>query len=77
MLEEFTRVELVTNIPEHGLYRGATGTIVDMHRDPDAYLVEFTAGGKTVAIVSVRPEQVRALVSDAPVPARARNVAAR
>ena len=61
MLAEFERVMLTTDLPDHGLREGATGTIVDVHHNPDAYLVEFTADGTTVAVVAVRADQVQRL----------------
>jgi hypothetical protein len=74
MLSEFERVRLVTDLPRNGLTRGATGTIVDIHHNPDAYMVEFTEGGKTVAVVAVNADQVERLHQEG---RGARNIAAR
>jgi Domain of unknown function (DUF4926) len=53
-------VELAVDIPEYGLVSGATGTIVDEYSDPVGYEVEFVDdGGQTVALVPLRPEQLR------------------
>lgn len=77
MLEEFSRVALTSDMPERGLRVGATGTIVDVHTNPDAYMVEFTANGRTLAIVAVRPDQVRQLTRNERAAARHRGIAAR
>ena len=58
MMNEFDRVALIADMPERGLHKGATGTIVDVHRNPEAYLIEFTANGETIAVVSVNANQV-------------------
>jgi len=78
MFDEFERVMLTTDLPDRGLREGATGTIVDVHRNPDAYMVEFTANGETIAVVAVNADQVRRVTgSKRPMPRRAGNVAAR
>lgn len=59
MLDEFERVMLTTDLPDCGLREGATGTIVDVHHNPDTYLVEFTHDGKTIGVVAVKADQVR------------------
>jgi hypothetical protein len=59
MLRELESVVLTCDLPEHGLERGDVGTIVLIHAGK-GYEVEFmTLTGETVAVVSLRPEQVR------------------
>lgn len=56
-------VVLTRDIPEHGLQPGDVGTVVHCYEDGAALEVEFvTAGGKTIAVltldsVAVRPMQ--------------------
>jgi hypothetical protein len=61
MINELDVVALTTDLPEHGLKAGDMGTIVLIHGDREGYEVEFTAlDGATLAVVSLRPDQVRA-----------------
>jgi hypothetical protein len=61
MIRELDNVVLTTDLPEYGLQSGDIGTIVLTH-DQAGYEVEFmTLDGETVAVVSLRPEQVRAI----------------
>jgi len=47
-------------MPEHGLRAGDIGTVVLVHEDGAGYEVEFvTLDGKTVAVVTLEPDQVR------------------
>lgn len=63
-IQELDRVVLTVDLPEYGLMRGDIGTVVLEHRIP-GYEVEFmTLGGRTVAVVSLSPAQVRALADD-------------
>jgi hypothetical protein len=49
--ELFDVVELLVNLPEHGLQVGAQGAIVEQYAD-QSYEVEFTNGaGETIALV--------------------------
>jgi Domain of unknown function (DUF4926) len=58
-MKELQSVVLTTDLPEYGLSAGDVGTIVLVHGD-DGYEVEFmTLGGKTLAVVSLRPDQLR------------------
>lgn len=61
MLRELEPVVLTCDLPELGLERGDVGTIVLVHGDR-GYEVEFlTLTGDTVAVVSLRPDQVRSV----------------
>lgn len=64
MFKEHDQIVLTSDLPEEGLKVGDVGTIVHVHRHGEAFEVEFlTLGGRTAAIATVRPWQVRA-VSD-------------
>ena len=55
---------LTDDLSEHGLVRGDIGTVVLLH-DLGGYEVEFmTLDGETIAIVSLKPEQVRSVGRD-------------
>jgi len=56
-------VVLDRDLPEHGLKRGDLGAIVHLH-EPDGLEVEFvTASGKTAALVTLLPSDVRAVAA--------------
>jgi hypothetical protein len=56
----FDVVELIDDVASDGLSAGMIGTIVDEYTDPLAYEVEFVnESGKTIALVTLRPEQLR------------------
>jgi hypothetical protein len=51
-------VALTTDIPQHNLYRGEIGAVVECYTD-DSYDVEFVAqDGYTYALVTVRADQL-------------------
>jgi Domain of unknown function (DUF4926) len=57
-------VVLKTDQPAHGLKRGDLGTVVDIY-SPDAIEVEFvTASGRTKALVTVQPDDIREVGDD-------------
>ena len=59
-MQELEIVALNVDLPEHGLERGDLGTIVHVHQGGAAYMVEFvTLDGETVAVETLRSEQVR------------------
>ena len=59
-MKEHDSVVLGRDIPEHGLKEGDVGTVVLIHKDDAGYEVEFvTLGGDTVAVVSLKADQVR------------------
>ena len=59
MLEEHDRIVLTGDVAGPGLKAGDVGTIVHVHRDGDAFEVEFlTADGHTAALATVSTSQV-------------------
>jgi hypothetical protein len=61
MINELETVVLTTDLPDHGLKAGDLGKVVLVHTH-GGYEVEFmTLDGETVAVVSLSPEQVRAV----------------
>ena len=54
------RVQLCRDVPEHGLRRGESGTIVHVFETADAYLVEFVdpSDGSTRALAELAPDQL-------------------
>lgn len=47
-------VALNSDIPEYGLKKGDTGTIVDIHEDGETYEVEFMSDeGRTIAVATL------------------------
>jgi hypothetical protein len=61
MLKELDSVVLTTDLTEHGLSAGDVGTIVLVH-GTEGYEVEFvTLEGETLAVISLRPDQLRAV----------------
>lgn len=59
MIPEHEKVILTTELPEYGLRSGDVGVVVMVHGDR-GYEVEFVAlDGRTMAVVSLSPSQVR------------------
>ena len=59
MIRELDSVVLACDLPKHGLKRGDVGTVVLVHAGA-GYEVEFmTLDGETLAVVSLRDEQLR------------------
>jgi hypothetical protein len=55
-------VVLSRPLPEHGLQIGDIGAVVFVHRNNEAYEVEFIAGdGNTAGVVTLKPEDIRRL----------------
>lgn len=54
------RVQLRRDLPQHGLKRGARGTIVHVFESTEAYLVEFVSptDGSTRALAELTPDQL-------------------
>jgi hypothetical protein len=54
------RVRLRQDLPEHGLARGESGTVVHVFETADAYLVEFVnpADGSSRALAELTPDQL-------------------
>lgn len=59
MIKELDSVVLACDLPEHGLKRGDVGTVVLVHPG-GGYEVEFmTLDGETLAVISLREDQLR------------------
>lgn len=59
MIRELDSVVLSCDLPEHGLKHGDVGTVVLVHPG-GGYEVEFMAlDGETLAVVSLREDQLR------------------
>jgi hypothetical protein len=62
MIKELDDVVLRDDLPEQGLTEGDVGTVVLVHRGGAGYEVEFTSlDGETIAVVTLRADQVRAV----------------
>jgi hypothetical protein len=60
MIRELDIVALTCDVPEDGLKRGDTGTVVDVLGDGAAFLVEFMdSDGDTIAVPFLTQDQVR------------------
>ena len=60
MIEELKLVSLLEDLPKHGLQKGDLGTVVFIHKQGEAYEVEFmTLEGETISVITVLPHQVR------------------
>lgn len=60
MIQEHECVVLTQAIPAEGLEAGDVGTVIHIHNGGAGYEVEFmTLTGRTVAVVTVLPSQVR------------------
>jgi hypothetical protein len=56
---------LTCDLPDHGLAAGDIGTVVLVHDDGKGYEVEFmTLDGETIAVATLRAEQVGAVQHD-------------
>ena len=60
MIKELDTVVLTADLPELGLRVGDIGAVVMVHEGGAGYEVEFmTLDGETLAVVSLRDEQLR------------------
>ena len=59
MIKEHDLVVLTEDLPAEGLKAGDVGTIVMVHEIPGYEVEVATLDGRTIAIVSVFPHQVR------------------
>ena len=74
MINELDEVVLTCDLPDHGLAAGDIGTVVLVHDEGKGYEVEFmTLDGETIAVTTLRAEQVRPVQHDEI--ARARSIA--
>ncbi len=61
MIRELDTIVLTSDLPEHGLKHGDVGTVVLVHSG-GGYEVEFmTLDGETLAVVSLREDQLRSI----------------
>ena len=62
MMRELDTVVLRHDVPEHGLKEGDVGAVVHIYKDGSASEVEFvTAEGRTVAVLTLREQDIRAM----------------
>jgi hypothetical protein len=60
MISELDTVVLLHDLEEYGLKEGDVGAVVHVYRNDAAYEVEFVTGeGETVALVTLRPSDIR------------------
>ena len=65
MFDALDTVVLTRDIEKYGLKRGDIGAVVHVYDDGKAVEVEFvTAKGKTVALVTLTPSDIRPMASD-------------
>jgi hypothetical protein len=65
MIEELSNIVLTCDLPDHSLAAGDIGTVVLVHGEGKGYEVEFvTLDGDTVAVATLRAEQVRPVQHD-------------
>ena len=65
VIDELDEVVLTCDLSDHGLAAGDIGTVVLVHEEGKGYEVEFmTLDGKTIAVATLRAEQVRAVQHD-------------
>ena len=63
MFEELNTVVLKSDIKEYGLKKGDIGTVVHVYDRDSALEVEFIAAtGKTIAVVTLTPNDIRTMV---------------
>lgn len=61
-MNEHDTVVLARSLPEHRLQAGDVGAIVHVYGDQKGFEVEFVSGtGQTVAVVTLKPDDVRPL----------------
>jgi hypothetical protein len=71
VIDELDEVVLTCDLHAHGLAAGDIGTVVLMHDEGKGYEVEFmTLDGETIAVATLRAEQVRPTQHDEIVHAR-------
>lgn len=63
-MQELDPVVLTLDVPEHGLKKGDVGAVVHCYADGATMEIEFvTAGGRTVAVLTLTRADVRPLQS--------------
>jgi hypothetical protein len=64
-INELESVVLTTDLAEHGLSAGDIGTVALVHDSGKGCTVEFmTLAGNTIAVVTLRLDQVRPIAKD-------------
>lgn len=64
-ITELESVVLTTDLSEHGLSAGDIGTVVLVHEGGRGCTVELmTLAGRTIAVVTLRADQVRPIAKD-------------
>lgn len=62
MIKEHDRIVLLQDLLAEGLQAGDVGTIVHIHKEGEAFEVEFlTLEGETVAVVALFSSQIRSV----------------
>ncbi len=62
MIKEHDRIVLLKDLPDDCLQAGDVGTVVHVHRQGEAFEVEFmTLDGGTVAVITLLSSQIRAV----------------
>ena len=62
MIQELESVALTVDLPEHNLKKDDLGTVVLTHPEGCGFEVEFlTLEGETLAVISLHPNEVRAI----------------
>jgi hypothetical protein len=62
MIKEHDCIVLTQDLPAEGLLAGDIGTVVHLHQGGAGYEVEFmTLAGKTLAVTTLLPGQVRSI----------------
>jgi hypothetical protein len=65
VVDELDEVVLTCDLPDPGLAAGDIGTVVLVHDEGKGYEVEFmTLDGETIAVATLRAEQVRPVQHD-------------
>ena len=64
MISELDTVVLLHDIEEHGLTGGDIGAVVHSYDDGSVFEVEFvTAGGSTIALLTLKEDEIRPMLS--------------
>lgn len=62
MINELETVVLLHDLDEHGLVQGDVGCVVHCYENDKAFEVEFvTAGGETVALLTLTDQEIRVM----------------
>lgn len=62
MIKEHERIILLDDLADENLQSGDVGTVVHIHKEGEAYEVEFMAlDGETIAVTTLLSSQVRAV----------------